>query len=158
MLIDRDNLQGVVRGIKETRKSIVFTNGCFDVLHVGHVRLLEEASKLGDVLIVGINSDSSVRIIKGETRPFFPDEERAVIIDSLKGVDYVVVFPETTASNLIKEIQPDFYVKGGDYSLQELPECKALEETGASFHLVALQEGHSTTNIAKKIGRQNEGR
>ncbi len=156
MIIDRDNLKRKVDEIKEGRNTVVFTNGCFDILHIGHVRLLKEASRLGDILIVGVNSDSSVRKLKGENRPFFPAEERAAIISALKAVDYVVVFSEKTASRLIEEIEPDFYVKGGDYSLQELPERQALEKTGATFHLVELQEGYSTTNIAKKIGRNNE--
>lgn len=158
MLIERKKLSNLMEAQKNMGKSIVFTNGCFDILHIGHIHLLEKAKNLGDILIVGINSDDSVRNLKGEGRPFFPDIERAYVVMALRAVDYVVIFSESTASCLIEEIGPDYYVKGGDYTPDDLPEKEAIKKSGAKLRLIPLKEGHSTTKIADKIRRNYGGK
>ncbi len=149
MLIDRkniENLRGELQG-----KKIVFTNGCFDILHVGHVRYLTTAKSFGDVLIVGLNTDDSVKRLKGATRPVNNQADRAEVLLGLKAVDYVIFFGEDTAENLIAELQPDVYVKGGDYTLDTLPEAKIVQAYGGRVELVKLVAGKSTTNIIKTL-------
>ena len=149
MLIDRKNipnLRGELAG-----KKIVFTNGCFDIIHVGHVRYLTTAKSFGDVLIVGLNTDESVRKLKGNSRPINNQNDRAEVLLGLKAVDYVILFGEQTAENLIAELQPDIYVKGGDYTLDTLPEAKIVKSYGGRVEIVNLVAGKSTTNIIKKI-------
>ena len=149
MLIDR-KLISKLRG-ELADKKIVFTNGCFDILHVGHVRYLTAAKNFGDVLIVGLNTDESVRKLKGSTRPVNNQDDRAEVLLGLKAVDYVIFFGEDTAENLIAELQPDIYVKGGDYTLATLPEAKIVQSYGGKVELVNLVEGKSTTRIIQKI-------
>ncbi|MBR5914517.1 MAG: D-glycero-beta-D-manno-heptose 1-phosphate adenylyltransferase [Selenomonadaceae bacterium] len=152
MLIDRKNipnLRGELAG-----KKIVFTNGCFDIIHVGHVRYLTTAKNFGDVLIVGLNTDESVRKLKGSSRPVNNQNDRAEVLLGLKAVDHVIFFGEQTAENLIAEIQPDIYVKGGDYTLETLPEAKIVQSYGGRVELVNLVAGKSTTNIIEKISAQ----
>ena len=149
MLIDRkniSNLRGELRG-----KKIVFTNGCFDILHVGHVRYLTAAKNFGDVLIVGLNTDESVKKLKGASRPINNQDDRAEVLLGLKAVDHVIFFGEDTAENLIAELQPDIYVKGGDYTLETLPEAKIVQAYGGQIELVKLVAGKSTTKIIEKI-------
>lgn len=134
-------------------KKIVFTNGCFDILHVGHIRYLQEAAKLGDLLIVGLNSDDSVRRLKGSDRPINSELERAEMLVSLGFVDYVTIFDEDTPLNIIKLIQPDVLVKGGDYSIDNVVGRKEVEDRGGSVVLIPFVEGKSTTNIINKIKR-----
>ena len=131
----------------EKDKRIVFTNGCFDLLHAGHVKYLEKAKKLGDILIVGLNSDESVKRLKGENRPINSFEDRAVVLAGLEMVDYVVEFSEDTPYNLIKEIKPNVLVKGADYSGKEVVGSDLVDEV----KLIEFVEGKSTTNIIKKI-------
>lgn len=152
MLIDRkkiSNLRGELQG-----KKIVFTNGCFDILHVGHVRYLTAAKNFGDVLIVGLNTDESVKKLKGASRPVNNQNDRAEVLLGLKAVDHVIFFGEDTAENLITELQPDIYVKGGDYTLDTLPEAKIVQAYGGQIELVKLVEGKSTTNIIEKISEK----
>ncbi len=152
MLIDRkkiSNLRGELQG-----KKTVFTNGCFDILHVGHVRYLTAAKNFGDVLIVGLNTDESVKKLKGASRPVNNQNDRAEVLLGLKAVDHVIFFGEDTAENLIAELQPDVYVKGGDYTLDTLPEAKIVQAYGGQIELVKLVEGKSTTNIIKKISSE----
>lgn len=132
-------------------KKIVFTNGCFDILHVGHVRYLTTAKTFGDVLVVGLNTDESVRKLKGSSRPINNQDDRAEVLLGLKAVDYVIFFGENTAENLIAELKPDVYVKGGDYTLDTLPEAKIVQSYGGHVELVNLVAGKSTTNIIEKI-------
>lgn len=132
-------------------KKIVFTNGCFDILHVGHVRYMQEASKLGDILIIGLNSDDSVRRLKGSDRPVNNQNDRAEILSSLGFVDYVAVFDEDTPYDLIKLIQPDVLVKGGDYSFENVVGRDIVEANGGNLVLIPFVEGKSTTNIINKI-------
>ena len=132
-------------------KKIVFTNGCFDILHVGHIRYMQEAAKLGDILVVGLNSDESVKRLKGPERPVNNQDDRAEMLSSLEFVDYVVVFEEDTPYELIKKIQPDVLVKGGDYNPDNVVGKDIVEARGGELRLLHFVEGKSTTNIINKI-------
>jgi D-beta-D-heptose 7-phosphate kinase/D-beta-D-heptose 1-phosphate adenosyltransferase len=132
-------------------EKIAFTNGCFDSLHVGHVRSLREARKRGDLLILALNSDVSVRAIKGEKRPLLPEEERAEVVSSLESVDYVTIFNETTPLRLIEYLRPDVLVKGGDWKEEAVVGRDAVRSWGGEVLLVPVIEGASTTNIVEKI-------
>jgi rfaE bifunctional protein nucleotidyltransferase chain/domain len=131
---------------------LVFTNGCFDVLHAGHVRYLEGARKLGDALVVGVNGDGSVRELKGPTRPVNGEADRAEVVAGLRAVDAVVIFPEVRATNLIAKLRPDVYVKGGDYTVESLnPEERAvLQQINCAIEFVPLLPGRSTTTTLAK--------
>ena len=133
------------------RKIVIFTNGCFDILHAGHVRYLTAARELGDILVVGLNSDDSVRKLKGEGRPVNPAADRAEVLAGLRAVDHVVVFEEDTAEDLVRRLQPDIYVKGGDYSLERLPESAIVAAYGGRTVLVPMVEGRSTTNVIQRL-------
>lgn len=135
----------------------MLTNGCFDLLHVGHVRYLAAARALGDLLIVGVNSDASVRALKGPARPLVPADERAEIIAALAAVDLVVVFDEPTAESLVAQLRPDIYVKGDDYSEATLPEARVVRGYGGEIALLPIQPGHSTSAlIARVLARHAE--
>jgi D-beta-D-heptose 7-phosphate kinase/D-beta-D-heptose 1-phosphate adenosyltransferase len=141
----------IARNLKNEGAKIVFTNGCFDLLHLGHVRYLREAKKLGDVLIVGLNSDASVTALKGPDRPYISEMERAEILASLECVDFVTIFEELRPDNLIKLVRPDVHVKGGDYKITELPERKLVESLGGKVIVIPPIKGRSTTSIVEKI-------
>ena len=151
MLIDRNDAQDFCDILRRAGLKIVFTNGCFDILHAGHVEYLSTAKSFGDVLIVGLNDDDSVRRLKGSSRPINCQEDRAKVLLGLKAVDHVIFFGEDTAENLIAEVKPDVYVKGGDYTLQTLPEAKIVQQHGGRVEFVNLLAGRSTTNIVDKI-------
>ncbi|HAK74617.1 MAG TPA: D-glycero-beta-D-manno-heptose 1-phosphate adenylyltransferase [Sporomusaceae bacterium] len=150
-LIKREQIAEVARIIKTAGKIIVFTNGCFDIIHAGHVRYLAEARKLGDCLIVGLNSDRSVRELKGPTRPVNHQEDRGEVVAALAAVDYVVIFDERTAESLISETKPDIYVKGGDYCIEDIPEAAIVARHGGKTVLIPEVVGRSSSNIIKKI-------
>ena len=137
-------------------KKIVFTNGCFDILHVGHIRYLRQASRLGDMLVVGLNSDASVRRLKGEGRPINSENDRAELLASLEFVDYIVVFEEDTPYELIKQIQPDVLVKGGDYAPENVVGKDLVEARGGKLVLIDFVEGKSTTGIIHKIRNEDD--
>ncbi len=147
----RGEIAPIARNLKNEGARIVFTNGCFDLLHLGHVRYLREAKKLGDVLIVGLNSDASVTALKGPDRPYISEMERAEILASLECVDYVTIFEELRPDNLIKLVRPDVHVKGGDYKISELPEKKVVESLGGKVVVIPPIKGRSTTSIVEKI-------
>ncbi len=151
MLIDRNNIENFCKDLRDTSKKIVFTNGCFDILHVGHVRYLKAAKALGDVLIVGLNTDASVKKLKGNDRPINNEEDRAEVLLALKAVDHVVLFGEQTAESLIAEVKPNIYVKGGDYTLETLPEAKIVQSYGGRVEFIPMVAGRSTTNVINKI-------
>ena len=134
-------------------KKIAFTNGCFDILHVGHVRYLQEARRTVDILILGLNSDASVRAIKGDRRPLVPQQERAEVVAALATVDYVTVFDETTPLKLIEHLRPDCIVKGGDWQEEAVVGWDAVRSWGGKVVIVPMTEGTSTTGIVEKIGR-----
>ena len=143
----RRRIIGIIRRLKARRKKIVFTNGCFDILHPGHIKVFEKSRSLGDVLVAGINTDSSVRRLKGNSRPVMDEKSRARLVAALEAVDYVVLFNEDTPSELIKSIRPDILVKGGDYLRDDI----AGREYAGRVVRIALEKGFSTTEIIKKI-------
>ena len=149
-ILKREEILKTIEKLKNENKTIVFTNGCFDILHVGHVRYLKESAKYGDILIVGLNSDSSVKKLKGESRPINNENDRAEILSALYFVDYIVIFDENTPENLLDEIKPDIYTKGADYTIETLPEAKTVLKNGGKVEFINLVEGKSTTNIIKK--------
>ena len=142
-----------VQDLKRAGKKIVFTNGCFDLLHPGHVKLLEQARSLGDTLIVGINSDGSVRRNKGVNRPVMPERERAEILAGLAAVDYVVVFDEPTPRELIAAILPNILVKGSDWGADEIVGREDVEGAGGRVVSIPVEPGFSTTNLILRIQR-----
>lgn len=150
-IISRNELQELVLRFKGEGKTIVFTNGCFDLLHVGHVRYLKEAKELGDILIVGLNSDRSVTKLKGSNRPLVPENERAEILSALDVVDFVTIFDEETPEKLILLLKPDWVVKGGDYKAGELPEAKLVEQFGGKIKTLSFVPNHSTSKLIDAI-------
>jgi len=145
--------------MRESGRKLVFTNGCFDLLHVGHVRYLQAARALGDALLVAINGDESVRALKGEGRPLNRAADRAEVIAALESVDRVVIFPEVRATRLLEIVRPAIYVKGGDYKESTLhaDERAALERIGAEIRILPFEAGHSTSGLLEKIKRQGGG-
>ena len=141
----------IVEVLKKEGKKIVFTNGCFDLLHIGHVRCFRDSKKLGDVLIVAINSDRSVRSIKSPTRPIIPQDERAEIMSALKSVDYVIIFDQHDPLQIITSIRPDILVKGGDWDLDTIVGRDVVESYGGKVFALPLVPGVSTTQIINKI-------
>jgi D-beta-D-heptose 7-phosphate kinase/D-beta-D-heptose 1-phosphate adenosyltransferase len=157
-IISRDSVSSLVERYRSQGKTIVFTNGCFDILHSGHVTYLEKAKALGDVLIVGINSDESVRRLKGKTRPINRLSDRMRVLASLQSVDHVVSFDEDTPIELLRIVQPDMYVKGGDYTLEQLPEVPVVEEFGGKVALIPFVMDRSTTKIIERIRHTSSSR
>ncbi len=139
-----------LQNLRSQKKKIVFTNGCFDLLHVGHVRYLSEAKKLGDFLIIGVNSDDSVKRLKGPTRPIQNQQDRAEILKSLKSVDETVIFREDTPQNLIEQIKPDILVKGGDWSVDQIVGGHFVQSYGGQVCSLTFIDGKSTTKIIEK--------
>lgn len=150
-VITLEEAASIAGKLRTEGRKIVFTNGVFDLLHIGHVEYLEQARKLGDALFVGVNSDESARRLKGPGRPITPQEERARILAALECVDYVVIFEEDTAHALIKALRPDVYVKGGDYTLQNLPEAPLVKSYGGEVVILPYREGRSTSQIIELI-------
>ena len=130
---------------------MVFTNGCFDLLHPGHVSYLRAARALGDALIIGLNSDISINKLKGPSRPVVPEFDRATVLEALESVDAVVVFDEDTPMRLLREVKPAVYVKGGDYRVEDLPEAEVAAEIGAEVKILPFETGYSTTALIEKI-------
>jgi len=130
---------------------VVFTNGCFDLLHPGHVSYLWAARSLGDALVVGLNSDASIKKLKGPSRPVVPEGDRALVLSALVPVDAVVVFGEDTPVRLMRELRPAVYAKGGDYRIEDLPEAKVAAEIGAEVNLLPFEPGYSTTALIERI-------
>lgn len=143
--------EAFVRSEKRKGKKIVTTNGCFDILHVGHIRSLMAAKALGDVLVVGINSDASVRALKGKDRPMVPERERAEIIAALEPVDAVFIFKEKDPRKWLAKLKPDIHAKGNDRNMDEIIEKDVVERGGGKIVLLPLQSKQSTTNLIKKI-------
>ena len=154
-VIKQENLQQLLKNLKEAGKTIVTTNGCFDILHVGHVRYLQKTKTFADKLIVCLNSDKSVRFIKGPSRPINNENDRAEILCALSCVDYVVIFDEDTPANLLKEIKPNVHTKGADYTIETLPEAKYIIENGGRIEFINFVEGKSTTKVIEKINGAN---
>ena len=151
MRISRVHLPAFAAMLHDSGQRIVFTNGCFDLLHAGHARYLGAARALGDCLVVGLNSDASVRRLKGEARPVNEERDRAEVLGALRAVDYVTIFDEPTAAALIEILRPDVYAKGGDYTLDTLPEAKIVQAYGGHVALIDLEPGRSTTKVIEKL-------
>ncbi|MEK6790070.1 MAG: D-glycero-beta-D-manno-heptose 1-phosphate adenylyltransferase [Deltaproteobacteria bacterium] len=140
-----------VAGERKRGRKVIFTNGCFDIIHAGHVRYLKKAASLGDILVLGLNSDKSVRAIKGEKRPIVPESERAEVLAALASVNYVVIFNEPTPIKLIEAILPDVLVKGADWSAGKIAGADVVKKNNGRIRRVTLVKGRSTTNIIKRI-------
>jgi D-glycero-beta-D-manno-heptose 1-phosphate adenylyltransferase len=159
MILSRADLPALRAEWQAASLKIVFTNGCFDLLHLGHVRYLQEARALGDQLVLGLNSDVSVRQLKGPQRPLVGQADRAELMSTLRPVDHVIIFEELTAESLVAELKPDFYVKGGDYSPAEavntiakpLPEAAIVRAYGGQVVLIPFLPGYSTTDLIRHI-------
>jgi rfaE bifunctional protein nucleotidyltransferase chain/domain len=150
-IVSLKDLVAISERLKAQGKTVVLTNGHFDVLHVGHVDCLQRAKALGDVLIVGLNSDASTRLLKGEKRPIVPQEERAQLLAALGCVDYVVIFEERTAERLLVALKPEVYAKGGDWAIEDLPEAKVAAEHGIRIEILPRLPNRSTTDIIGTI-------
>ena len=146
-----DELVKEIETLKQQGKKVVSTNGCFDILHVGHVRYLQKSASLGDILVVYLNSDRSVKALKGDSRPLNNENDRAEVLAGLGCVDYVVIFDEDTPVNFIAQVKPDIHTKGGDYDVNNLPEAKVVMENGGKLEFINFVEGKSTTNIINKM-------
>ena len=149
--VSKKNLPALLTKLKKQRKTIVFTNGVFDIIHRGHIDYLHKARSLGDILIVGMNSDSSVRRLKGKKRPFQKQADRAAIVASLKPVDYVVLFSEDTPERLIEFIRPDTLVKGADYKVSQIAGARFVKSYGGKVRRVRLTAGRSSSKLFKKL-------
>jgi len=145
------DLVTIRRQLKQKDKKVVFTNGCFDLLHSGHIHLLREAKKKGDVFIVAINDDSSIQKIKGTSRPIFPLEERIEILEAIEDIDYLVSFSEETPQEIIARLLPDVLVKGGDWRPEEVVGKKEVEEAGGEVVIIPYLEGRSSSEIIERI-------
>lgn len=151
MLVKREDLRALIDTIHHSGKTVVTTNGCFDILHVGHVRYLQKTKTFGDFLIVLLNSDKSVKSIKGPSRPVNCELDRAEILSALRCVDYVVLFDEDSPKNLLDEMKPDVYTKGADYTMETLPEADIMKKNGTRVEFIEFVDGKSTTNIINKV-------
>ena len=146
-----NNLVSEINELKKQGKKIVSTNGCFDILHVGHVRYLQQSANLGDILVVCLNSDRSVKALKGPTRPLNNENDRAEVLAGLASVDYVVIFDDDTPVKYLAQIKPDIHTKGGDYDVNNLPEAKVVMDNGGKLEFIQFVDGKSTTNIINKM-------
>ena len=153
----RQALKEVVVRLRGDGKRIAFSNGCFEILHVGHLRSLEDARRHGDCLIVAVNSDESVRRYKGREEPIVPEHERAEIIGGLACVDFVYVFDEPTVDGLLEDVRPDAYCKGPEYTMENLPERETLKRVGGTLVQVGDPKDHSTTDLLQRIAQRRTG-
>jgi rfaE bifunctional protein nucleotidyltransferase chain/domain len=156
-ILSAEQASALGKEMRDNGCKLVFTNGCFDLLHVGHVRYLQAARALGDALLVAINGDESVRALKGEGRPLNRAEDRAELIAALESVDHVVIFPEVRATQLLEIVRPGIYVKGGDYTADSLhaEERASLERIGVEIRILRFEAGHSTSGLLEKIKQQD---
>jgi len=152
-IVGAADLAVVAQTLRDAGRKLVLTNGCFDLLHLGHVRYLQAARALGDALAVAINGDDSVRNLKGEGRPLNPEDARAEVVAALECVDHVVIFPEVRATRLLEQVRPSIYVKGGDYTPETLhpEERAALEKIGAEIRILPFEPGYSTSALLEKL-------
>ena len=151
MLVKREDVRALIDVIHHAGKTVVTTNGCFDILHAGHVRYLEKTKSFGDFLIVLLNSDKSVKSIKGQSRPINNENDRAEILSALRCVDYVVLFDEDSPRDLLDEMKPDVYTKGADYTMETLPEADIMKKNGTRVEFIEFLQGRSTTKTIEKM-------
>jgi D-beta-D-heptose 7-phosphate kinase/D-beta-D-heptose 1-phosphate adenosyltransferase len=155
---EKEDLRRIIEDLKAKGRRIVFTNGCFDLLHIGHIRYLEDAKSLGDILVVGVNSDQSIRGLKGNNRPILPQGERTEILSSLGCVDYITVFDEADPLELISFLQPHILVKGGDWAKETIVGREVVERSGGKVVILPFVEGASTSNLIETILKRYEKR
>jgi rfaE bifunctional protein nucleotidyltransferase chain/domain len=149
-VVSFDGISSALKSLKTSGKKIVFTNGCFDLLHVGHVRYLQEARAQGDILVVGVNSDASTKRLKGPTRPVQNESDRAEILAALGCIDFSVIFTEDTPQNLIEQVRPDVLVKGGDWAVDQIVGAPFVQSYGGEVRSLHFVDGKSTTKIIAK--------
>lgn len=154
MIVHREDIGNIASNLRMAGNKIVFTNGCFDIIHSGHISYLESAKLLGDILMIGLNTDSSVRRLKGNSRPVNSEQDRAIVLNALSCVDYVIYFDEDTPIDLIKIIKPDVLVKGGDYTFDTIVGASFVADNGGCVRIIPLLENRSTTNIIKKLCKE----
>jgi len=142
--------------LRKEGKTVTFANGCFDLIHVGHVRYLEAAKRQGDILVVGLNSDNSVRRLKGQERPWMPQRERAEILSAFASVDYIVIFDETTVENILRRLRPEVHCKGTDYTEDTVPEKEVVRQYGGTVAIVGDPKDHSTRDLVHEILRRSK--
>jgi len=157
-IVSREGLHGIIKEHRQSAKKIVFANGVFDLLHVGHVRYLQAARAEGDLLVVGINSDASTRKLKGEGRPILTERARAALVAALKSVNYVVIFDETDVKQLLREFQPDVHAKGTDYTPDTVPERDMAALLGIRVAIVGDPKDHSTRDLLARLRQPNDAR
>lgn len=157
-IVQRSDVTELGRRLRGEGRVIVFANGCFDLLHVGHIRFLQEARQQGDVLVVGVNSDGAVRSLKGPGRPLMPENARAELMAAIECVDYVTIFDELTAENILRDLRPHVQCKGTDYSETSVPERKVMESLGGAVRIVGDPKGHSTREILAGIQKRFQER
>lgn len=157
-ILERIQLVEKVLEARANGATIVLANGCFDIFHVGHIRYLAGAKALGDILIVGVNSDEQARKLKGDGRPFVPENERAELVSALRPVDFVTIFDEPTVEELLRAIKPDFHAKGTDYSIDTVPEREIVRELGGSVAIVGDPKDHSSTRLIELLKEDAETR
>ena len=150
-IVNREELVFLRNQAEKEGKKVVFTNGCFDILHRGHIEIFQRSKSLGDILIVGLNSDASVKMLKGDKRPIVDEDDRAVVVAALECVDYVCLFEEETPAEIIKQVKPDILVKGGDYKIEDIVGRETVWENGGEVIAVPLVEGRATRSIIEKI-------
>ena len=150
-IVNRHKAKSILVRFREQEKKIVFTNGCFDILHRGHLELLQPAKELGDLLVVGLNTDASVKQLKGEPRPFYNENDRAALLDALTPVDLVVLFDEDTPLDLICELKPDILVKGGDYDSHTIIGAEEVKSWGGQVIILPFLKGYGTSVLIDKI-------
>jgi rfaE bifunctional protein nucleotidyltransferase chain/domain len=155
-ILNREQLIARINAARKKGATIVMANGCFDVLHVGHIRYLEAARSLGDLLVVGINSDEQTRRLKGEGRPLVSQNERAEIISAIQAVDFVTIFEEPTVEQLLLALKPDIHAKGTDYTLESVPERDVVRSFGGRVAIVGDQKDHSSSEIIEKLAVSNK--
>lgn len=154
LIVPREGVRALGERLRRQGRRIAFANGCFDILHVGHVRYLEEARGCGDVLVVGVNSDAAVAALKGEGRPILPAEGRAELVGALESVDYVVIFDGLTAAEILLDLLPDVHCKGTDYSEDTVPEREVVKSFGGTVRIVGDPKNHSTRELLAEISRR----
>jgi D-glycero-beta-D-manno-heptose 1-phosphate adenylyltransferase len=156
-IVERSRLRGIAGNLRAQSRTIVFANGCFDILHVGHIRYLEGARAEGDALIVGVNADSSVCGLKGPGRPILDERARALLVAALRVVDYVVIFPEASVESLLEEIRPDVHAKGTDYTAESVPERAVADRLGIRVAIVGDPKDHSTRELLQTVRQAPNG-
>ena len=158
MILSEAALAEALERERASGKTIAWANGVFDLLHVGHIRYLQDAAKVADVLVVGVNSDASVRMLKGPERPLMPEEERAEIVDAIRGVAYVTIFEEKSPARLLQLLRPDFQCKGTDYTADSVPEAEIVKAYGGKVVIVGDPKDHSTTEVLAKMRAPRDGK